>query len=380
MRRIAGTFTWMIALLLALASPLSGQVCSQVRSQRTIIPNTMTVRGDTTVLIYVSQDSFRTRCVQPTKTKTDTLRLPGRVDTVYVTKPDSVKPPVDTVKPPPVDTVKPPPVDTTKPPTPAGVLFASDWSRGLLDTAQIIRNKANTKDSLVITKWTRWGGNGILAVVPAPAGFPAGMKNVLQVTVGSSAFDWVEADGKWTLPAIGESRAFRVYSLNGIPTATVGWANAHQIESKGTDGSVAGNFYAQHFASAGALGIWDFAIDAPPGWPWDHINNPVGRTATVPGPIAKVVTRIEWKWTRVSASGYKLDLRLSDASGKVLYDRSTLNGWNAGPLSTFTGTFTLDDWAVTGLRIGSNGGFTLAGQPKLYFGGFAVCTDWCGAY
>ncbi|HNB58692.1 MAG TPA: hypothetical protein PK308_00165 [Phycisphaerales bacterium] len=363
MRRIAA---FLVLMAVAVAGRLNAQAvtCTQSLSTRTIQPATKGAQFANGVLkswyVVYRADSQATTCrgFPAATTVHDTVTVTVH-DTVYVPVKDSVPtPPKDTTPPPP----PPPPADTT-PASGSAVLFRSDFSGGLLDGG----------------KWTRWGDNGILAVVPAPAGFPAGMANVLQVTMGSSAFDWVQANGKWTMPAIGESRAFRVYTLNAIPTSTTSWSNAHPIESKGTDGSISGNFYAMHVGSAGTGGIWDFAVETP-GWPWNHINVKTGRTADTPGPIAKAVTRIEWKWTRVSATGYTLDLRLYDAAGRLLYDRNSLYGWEAGTLASYTGTFTLDSWAVTGLRIGSNGGFALAGQPKVYWGGFAVCADWCGPY
>ena len=35
---------------------------------------------------------------------------------------------------------------------------------------------------------------------------------------------------------------------------------------------------------------------------------------------------------------------------------------------------------MTGLRVGINGGFSASGTQNVYWGGFAVCADWCGAY
>ena len=37
----------------------------------------------------------------------------------------------------------------------------------------------------------------------------------------------------------------------------------------------------------------------------------------------------------------------------------------------------VDDAAMTGIRFGINGG---TGGGYVYYGGFAVCADWCGAY
>lgn len=373
MRRIAA-----FLVLMAVAGRLNAQAvtpCGQFSIARTF-PATgrvhFTAQGDCTIprdTVRLPDSTALKAAQQALRDTTQVavqLRSALKIATDSLAKWPKATPPKDSVPVPPKDTTPPPPppppADTT-PASGSAVLFRSDFSGGLLDGG----------------KWTRWGDNGILAVVPAPAGFPAGMANVLQVTMGSSAFDWVQANGKWTMPAIGESRAFRVYTLNAIPTSTTSWSNAHPIESKGTDGSISGNFYAMHVGSAGTGGIWDFAVETP-GWPWNHINVKTGRTADTPGPIAKAVTRIEWKWTRVSATGYTLDLRLYDAAGRLLYDRNSLYGWEAGTLASYTGTFTLDSWAVTGLRIGSNGGFALAGQPKVYWGGFAVCADWCGPY
>lgn len=108
---------------LLLAGPVSAQV-SQIRSQRTIQNKAVTV-GDTTILTYVSQDSFRTRVVSRFKPADSVAmailqRALGDSAAALVTVRAALKKAQDSLakwptgNPPP-----PPPVDTTPPCCPA---------------------------------------------------------------------------------------------------------------------------------------------------------------------------------------------------------------------------------------------------------------------
>jgi hypothetical protein len=251
---------------------------------------------------------------------------------------------------------------TTSPP--GGLtLFSSDWSNGVLDGG----------------KWTRWGGNPVIAVVPATGlAFPATMANVLRVRIGTQDFDWVQADGQWSLPAMGESRAYRIYLRNAVGAVSGNWAPTHPLESKGTDGSISGNSYAMHVGSdVGNTFAWTFATAAP--FPRNYFT--VNPTASDIGRLTKGTTyRMEWKWTRTGAGVYTLDLRIYGPTGTLLYDASSIRAWGGGSLASAATGFPVADWAITGIRIGLNGGFAASGTHYVYWGGFAVCADWCGAY
>jgi hypothetical protein len=254
-------------------------------------------------------------------------------------------------------------VTITAGPPPGTPLFSSDWSAGLLDGA----------------KWTRWGGQGVLAAVaPTGLGFPTGMTNVLRVGMGTGSFDWVEADGKWTLPAIGESRAFRLYLRNDVGAVSGGWSATHPVESKGTDGSISGNFYAWHIGS-NTDGTFPIAFGTEASYPRNYIST--SNTGADVGTLQKGVTyRLEWRWTRTATSTYSLDLRITDPSGTVIENNSTMRAWGGSTLASNNTGFPVDAAFMTGIRVGINGGFSASGTQNVYWGGFAVCADWCGAY
>jgi hypothetical protein len=254
------------------------------------------------------------------------------------------------------------------PPTSGGgsTLFSSDWRSGdLLDGG----------------KWNRWGGQSILAVVPASGlGFPASMSNVMRVAMGTGSFDWIQANAKWTLPAVGESRAFRMYLRNNVGNVSGGWAATHPVESQGTSGSISGNFYAWHLGSNtdGTFPV-AFADEAP--WPRNYWTTSNATNSTVGTLLKQTTYRLEWKWTRTGSSVYTLDLRIIGADDRtVVADRTTIKAWGGGSLASNPGGIPVADQFMTGIRIGLNGGFSASGAQYVYYGGFAVCSDWCGAY
>lgn len=340
MRRIAGLAFGLMLVAGAVQAQAPG--CKQFTVSRV-------VSGDS--VAFTVNGKCRMAHDTVTRVRVDTVRLR---DTVFVH--DSVPvPPKDTTPTPP-----PPPADTT-PSSGTALLFDGTWTT--LPT-----------DGQTAGAWRRWGGQGSLALVDATGlGFPAKLTKVLRVVMGTGDFDWVETSGKWTLPAVGESRAYRVYFRNAQTATGSNWAATHPVESKGTDGSISGNFYAWHIGSGGQ---WAFSPDGA-GFPRNHFT--VNPTASDLGTLPKNTTlRVEWKWTR-QASGYALDLRIYDQSGALLYDKQTIRAWgNSNPTLASNNTgFAVDDAAMTGIRFGINGG---AGAGYVYWGGFAVCADWCGAY
>jgi hypothetical protein len=252
------------------------------------------------------------------------------------------------------------------------VLFRSDWST---------EAGAGSNALLDGGKWTsRWGGPPILAVVHAAGlGFPAGLTNVLRVTHGTGSFDWVQADGRWTVPALGESRAFRIYFRNDIGNLAGGWSFTHPIESKGTDGSINGAFYAWHIGS-NTDGTFPIAFaDAAP--------NPRNYFTVTPftqedvGSLRKGATyRLEWKFTRTGVGLYTLDIRIFGPDGALRYDKGSIAAWGGQSLAANPGGIPVEDQFMTGLRVGLNGGFPADSPQFVYWGGFAVCSDWCGPY
>ena len=270
----------------------------------------------------------------------------GRADTSAVTVTSSAPPP---------------------PPPPTGsALFSSDWRTGdLLDGG----------------KWARWGGASILSVVPASGlGFPAGMSNVLRVAMGTGSFDWVQANAKWSLPAVGQSRAFRLYLRNNVGNVSGGWSSTHPVESKGTSGSISGNYYAWHWGS-NADGTFPIAFADAASYPRNYWTTSNATGSTV-GTLQKQTTyRLEWKWTRTSTTAYTLDMRIIGADDRtVVADRNSIKAWGGSTLASNPGGIPVADEFMTGIRLGLNGGFSASGAQYVYYGAFAVCSDWCGAY
>jgi hypothetical protein len=260
-------------------------------------------------------------------------------------------------------------INGTTPPPGGGTgsaLFSSDWRSGdLLDGG----------------KWKRWGGQGILNIVSASGlGFPSGMTNVMRVAMGTGSFDWVEANGKWSLPAVGQSRSFRMYLRNNVGDINGGWSSTHPVESKGTDGSIGGNFYAWHIGS-NTNGTFPIALATSAPYPRNYWTMANGTGSTL-GTLNKQTTyRIEWKFTRTGGSQYSLDMRVYGADDRTMVgDRNTIEAWGGSSLASNPNGITVDDAFMTGIRIGLNGGFSASGSQYVYYGGFAVCDDWCGAY
>lgn len=257
---------------------------------------------------------------------------------------------------------------TTPPPSGGNgsALFSSDWRSGdLLDGG----------------KWRRWGGQGILNIVSSSGlGFPSGMTNVMRVAMGTGSFDWVEANGKWSLPAVGQSRAFRMYLRNNVANISGGWSSTHPVESKGTDGSIAGNFWAWHLGS-NTNGTFPIALAVSAPYPRNYWTMANGTGSTL-GTLNKQTTyRIEWKFTRTGGNQYSLDMRVYGADDRTLVaDRNSIEAWGGSSLASNPNGITVDDAFMTGIRIGLNGGFSASGTNYVYYGGFAVCSDWCGAY
>lgn len=125
--------TWLpILLALLLAAPALAQsapTVSQTRTQRTVLSKTTTV-GDTTVLVYVMQDSFRTRVVsrlKPADSAAVALLQKALADTaaaLQVARDSLAKWPSSAPAPSPAPTPTPVPVDTTPAPPPVtGALY-----------------------------------------------------------------------------------------------------------------------------------------------------------------------------------------------------------------------------------------------------------------
>lgn len=302
-----------------------------------------------------------------------------KTTTVYRHKTDTLwRNPADTIKPP-VDTIKPPPVDTT----PAkGVLFTSNWASGdLLDGG----------------KWTRQIYQNVISLVSAAGhGFPAGIANVVRVRMGLeltqngqtfTATDWLITATKtvngqqvpqWSVPKVGESRAFRFYFRNENENFLGGWSATHSVESFPNGGSTPSNvkMIAMKFGND-ASGTFPWVLATGEAYPKNYFA--IGKDANK-GTLQKNVTyRLEWKLTRM-ASGYTLDVRVTDPSGTVVGSASNIYAWGGGTLAS-SPSVAIADANATALRFGTNGGYSAGSRAPQYFyyGAFMVCADWCGA-
>jgi len=269
-----------------------------------------------------------------------------------------------------VPVVTPPSADTNPTPPPTGVVvhFRTDWSTG------------NPLEGGL----TRWGGSPVAEVVDAvDKGFPAGMTKVVRVRMGTGSYDWLQAYQKWTLPAVGKSLSFRLYVLNDVSNASVSgnaYASTHPIESSGTAGSISGSYYTVKFGSR-ADGTYQWALTSPgSGYPknWVTTTNSIQEEV---GNLPKFkVLMFEWKWTRTATSTYSLDMRITGPDGKVVADNNNIGAWGGRPLSNDNKGFVVTEAFMRGMRIGLNGGFGTSRPEYMYYGGWAVCNDWCGAW
>ncbi|MGE3449695.1 MAG: hypothetical protein AB7H92_19170, partial [Microbacteriaceae bacterium] len=181
------------ALLLALPSPLAAQgvtYTSEGGTRYTVVDASDSVRS---WHVDLKEALERAANLSFTNGNRDFWVLPAfrmrvsttagalRVDTVWVTIPDTSRPPpVDTVTPPPVDTVTPPPVDTTPPvvvppdtvaPPSAGRLFVSaerlaTW-RAMRDGGHYLWQTAASVCPLTGTSGERYGDIGMWCAMVA---------------------------------------------------------------------------------------------------------------------------------------------------------------------------------------------------------------------
>lgn len=388
MRRIAA-----FLVLMAVAGRLNAQAvtpCGQFSIARTF-PATgrvhFTAQGDCTIprdTVRLPDSTALKAAQQALRDTTQVavqLRSALKIATDSLAKWPKATPPKDSVPVPPKDTTPtpppPPPADTT-PASGSAVLFRSDWSGGLFDGG----------------KWTRWGGKGSLAVVDAAGlGFPATMGSVLRVQHYQQDFDWVMANNKWSPPAIGSSIAFRVYLRNAVSDvvdAGTAYASTHPVESEGGPNGISGQFYAIHYGSY-TDGTYPFFLGVDQatyplnGWtPGANASTHGGRSYD-PATLKKNTTyRLEWKFTRVGTNAYDLDMRIVGPDDRtVLFDKTSIYAWGGDKSQTLAASgkaLPIDAAHMSDLRFGINGGFPTPSPQFVYWGGFAVCADWCGPY
>ena len=257
---------------------------------------------------------------------------------------------------------------TVTPPSAVTTLFESDWRTAAGGTANALRDG---------TKWTEWvnyGGPQLLTVVSASGmGFPAAMTNVLRVLqVGETDAEHVQLENGLPLPQVGDHIYYRIYTR--VDEASqAGHGSDHPVEP----------------IPGSCPFLWTFkrSISAN-GWTpeWQFSNTPSEEWWNLRVQLQKnTVYRIEWHFHFITASTFKLDTRIYDAAGTLLYtdvdflSGNFLNQTLAGRDPSFRNT---DNACFRNLFVGNNGqaGWTST-NTYTYWGGVKVCKDgWCGAY
>ena len=312
----------------------------------------------------------------------------GGVDTVLV-PPDTVVLPPDTVEVCPVGwTCTPPdsPPDTTTPPTPPGgtgaIYFATDWSGATGRSVGAILDGG---------RWSGGAGNwrNSFEVVPAPDGFPTDF--VLEQRGIAESGSWVQielycgssygAPCDAALAAVpelqdGDSLGMRVYWQSPNPYGNVdNLLHGFEVLDPGNDPIGINSRYEG--------GGWQIEIDIPSAEVYGP-RGPSGMGAFDLTPNG--VYMLEVLAVRVATNQIHVAARLTDAAtGNVIrgeYDWESYYDPNARPLhedSPFTTTSNswqhLREW-----RMGINGIGNVGGEVVHRWGGFALCSSWCGPY
>lgn len=251
-------------------------------------------------------------------------------------------------------------------------LFESDWRTALGTSVNAVGDGA---------KWTTvtQGPANELEVIPATGlDFPAGMANVMRLTQrGETASFEVQKNGL-ALPASGDRRFYRLYGrwdegnqagydhpIEPQPGAcAITWAIKRNPRAGGVHhyhqfGDTAADLYYGLIDSAGA----DILLS---------------KTATY---------RFEWMKDFITATGFKVDIRIYDSANTLLYTDANFYhldfpGNASWRLDTRDPTFTSTHSCFQNFMIGNNGqaGWTNTGTFS-YVGGVMIrSNNWCGAY
>lgn len=260
--------------------------------------------------------------------------------------------------------------------SPGGVAldFFSDWRSGTGSSSTIIRDGG---------KWSSYEGNGLIDIVTSPAGGPT--TNACRTRFGTSNFDWLFALSLWTVPSIGSSIWHRFYFYNDISDAVdfgTGYAATHPIEGNGGSGGLGGNVYSYKMG-ARPDGTGEFFIE------YDAITRQFcmgGAGGADPTRIAKHTWwRVESQFLRTATATYTQHMRVYNQAGTLTYsDADGLDNiyvWGGGKMSANNTGLPVDVVNMEALRMGINGGPTVAGTQYVYYAGVGVSKQtWCGPW
>ena len=272
---------------------------------------------------------------------------------------------------------------------PGDGVFHSDWSTA---TGQTNAALNDTGKALPWTDNLQVGSSPqILTVVSASGrGFPASMTNCLRVEHAVIADGWwIEIDGGWSAPSIGNALYFRHYFRHEIADAAgvQGYAATHPLETEYGAVGLGANTLAQKFGSnTDGTYPWLFQVESAsfPYSGWTPGGNQDG--SGDPMYLQKNTTyRIEWKILRTATSTITLDMRIYGGDDStLLFDKNNIYAWGGSGSDTLAAHgsgLPMDATHMTRLRVGKNGGFGAGAGQYVYWGGFAVRTaDWCGSY
>jgi hypothetical protein len=234
---------------------------------------------------------------------------------------------------------------------------------------------------------TRWNGQlcnaPVLEVVPVGTlGFPT--RNALRARYRRpSECQMVQVTNRWSAPPVGGSLVLRFYVRNDLP-----------------EGSPVGNPHPLHLGRPGTSG--------PPYALWFNFGAPMGGRARMVlqlggGPeypdrfwsfpfASGAVHRVEVRVRRLTMTTATVDLRVFDASGRLLGENADWNNGETGPslrtLAQSAPVFPVTDASFTLLEVGNNdpGGLQeAAGDRFVTFAGVAVIVSprsdlWAGPW
>ena len=249
------------------------------------------------------------------------------------------------------------------------IAWASDWSTAT----------GNSYDAL--HDGGRWTGNlctttQLVNVVPS-AGLDFPTANVLRVEyadIGQFCY-MLQAVNQWRAPEVGESIYYRFYYRTAVPNGQdLGTAHFFHVGGAGYD------YHAQWRnpgtpSNGRALLTTMWYLDGPAPYWSNRITINTNQTY-----------RVEWRLQRTASAEMRMDVRVYDNNGALLFDDDDFIN-DLGTLASTDPTERLaDPNALRVLEMGNNdpGGGSLFGtgnQVYVYYGGVAVSLDgWIGPY
>ena len=256
-------------------------------------------------------------------------------------------------------------------PPPTGLLWASDWSTGVGNTANAVGDGGLWENIFN-------AGTNLMDVVAASGlGFPSNMTNVLRIHCvdPSPGLMYGNSSNGWGAPAVGDHRYFRCYWRNSMQSASSPDPTFHFFLPAPNTGAWAIQ------SNLGATYFLRFAADFPPLHQW----------GASPNLTRDVVYRLEWHFHRTGTNTFTFEARIYDAADNLVNSTDQLHCNGLGNHTAHTGTAGTHSLAdandFTGLRgvrlawEGGGGGHPSTPSDVVYMGGFAVsAADWCGPY